>query len=361
MPSEKRPFQSKFEPTQQKIRRSIFNIMANFEGRHTDYSIEDISKDVSSRFKIPYDDVYKIAVNCLISRIRSGEADFCTSEIPQDMMKSLHEDFEHGIGARKGLYGTFGDEEKTKNYFANNGIINSELNNSMKSFKLYITTCFLANRRLALKLGCNWGTASRKKVFNAYTVDSNSILVIINDIKNGKIIQAQCSKDGIVMACDEKNSIVNDERYDNIVRKMVLGEFDLALQKTKEMCAQEDEFFANKTSKTYEKLRESKTNKKKNAVKINENTIKQMVAESVKRVLNEMETPTPYGSMTSGEWKPTFDDPSQQRQLASDTIDMLSKIPQERFVKLYWNRRLTFKDPDTVDAIYKEAIKRGIL
>ena len=24
----------------------------------------------------------------------------------------------------------------------------------------------------------------------------------------------------------------------------------------------------------------------------------------------------------------------------------------ERFVNLYWNRRLTFDDPDTVDAIY---------
>ena len=100
---------------------------------------------------------------------------------------------------------------------------------------------------------------------------------------------------------------------------------------------------------------------KKNVVKINESTLKQIVTESVKKVLKEMETPTPYGPMTSGEWKPTFDDPTQQSQLASDTRDMLSKIPQERFVKLYWNRRLTLKDPDTVDAIYKEAIKRGIL
>lgn len=100
---------------------------------------------------------------------------------------------------------------------------------------------------------------------------------------------------------------------------------------------------------------------KKNTIKLNESTLKQIVAESVKMVLKEMETPTPYGPMTSGEWKPTFDGPTQQSQLASDTRDMLSKIPQERFVKLYWNRRLTLKDPDTVDAIYKEAIKRGIL
>ena len=100
---------------------------------------------------------------------------------------------------------------------------------------------------------------------------------------------------------------------------------------------------------------------KKNTIKLNESTLKQIVTESVKKVLKEMETPTSYGPMTSGEWKPTFDDPTQQSQLASDTRDMLSKIPQERFVKLYWNRRLTLKDPDTVDAIYKEAIKRGIL
>lgn len=110
-------------------------------------------------------------------------------------------------------------------------------------------------------------------------------------------------------------------------------------------------------------IEESKTNMnmKMNVVKINENTLRRIVSESVKKVLKEMETPTPYGPMTSGELKPTFDDPTHQSQLASDTRDMLSKIPQERFVKLYWNRRLTFKDPDTVDAIYKEAIKRGIL
>ena len=100
---------------------------------------------------------------------------------------------------------------------------------------------------------------------------------------------------------------------------------------------------------------------KKNVVKINENTLRQIVAESVKKVLKEVEIQTPEGLMTYGEWKPTFDDPTKQSQLASDTVDMLSKIPQERFVKLYWNRRLTFKDPDTVDAIYREAIKRGIL
>lgn len=94
---------------------------------------------------------------------------------------------------------------------------------------------------------------------------------------------------------------------------------------------------------------------------LGESKLNKIVTESVKKVLKEMEEPTPYGPMTSGEWKPTFDDPTQQSQLASDTRDMLSKIPQERFVKLYWNRRLTFKDPDTVDAIYKEAIKRGIL
>ena len=119
------------------------------------------------------------------------------------------------------------------------------------------------------------------------------------------------------------------------------------------------EFKSNTIKKTNNQMHESKTSK--NVVKIKENALRQIVAESVKKVLKEMETPTPYGPMTSGEWNPTFDDPAQQSQLASDTRDMLSKIPQERFVKLYWNRRLTLKDPDTVDAIYKEAIKRGIL
>lgn len=102
-------------------------------------------------------------------------------------------------------------------------------------------------------------------------------------------------------------------------------------------------------------------NAKKSTFTLSESQLHNLIAESVKKVLKEMETPTPYGPMTSGEWKPTFDDPNQQGQLASDTVDMLSKIPDERFVKLYWDRRMTFKDPDTVDAIYKEAIKRGIL
>ena len=74
----------------------------------------------------------------------------------------------------------------------------------------------------------------------------------------------------------------------------------------------------------------------KNTVKLSESQLRKIVAESVKKVLKEMETPTPYGPMTSGEWKPTFDDPTQQSQLASDTRDMLSKIPQEIFVNLYW-------------------------
>jgi hypothetical protein len=94
--------------------------------------------------------------------------------------------------------------------------------------------------------------------------------------------------------------------------------------------------------------------------KSNESQLREMIAQSVKKVLKEMETPTPYGPMTSGEWKPTFDDPKQQEEFSSDVIDMLSKIPDERFVNLYWNRRLTFDDPNTVDAIYKEAIKRGL-
>ena len=59
--------------------------------------------------------------------------------------------------------------------------------------------------------------------------------------------------------------------------------------------------------------------------------------------------------------KPTFDDAETQNRFKSDTIDMLSKIPDDRFIKFYWERRLKFNDPDTVDAIYKEAIKRGIL
>lgn len=70
---------------------------------------------------------------------------------------------------------------------------------------------------------------------------------------------------------------------------------------------------------------------------------------------------TPYGKVASGDWKPPFDDATKQERFKVDTIAMLSRLPDERIVKLYWDRRFSFTDADTVDAIYKEAIKRGIL
>ena len=81
-PSKQKPYERRKEPILQKLRRSIFNAMSNSEGIGREYSIEDISKDISSRYGVPYDEVYDVAVKCLKSRIASGEADYCVSELP---------------------------------------------------------------------------------------------------------------------------------------------------------------------------------------------------------------------------------------------------------------------------------------
>ena len=67
------------------------------------------------------------------------------------------------------------------------------------------------------------------------------------------------------------------------------------------MTPQEKNFFSQKIEElinaTGGQLSESK---KKNVVKINENTLRQIVAESVKKVLKEA-VETPYGEMSTGE------------------------------------------------------------
>ena len=64
----------------EKLRRSIFNIMTNFEGQHKEYSIGEIAKSVAERYNVSYDEAYKVARKCLQSRKAKGEADFCVPD-----------------------------------------------------------------------------------------------------------------------------------------------------------------------------------------------------------------------------------------------------------------------------------------
>lgn len=64
----------------EKLRRTIFNIMSDFEGQHKEYSIGSIAKDVAERYKVSYEKAYKVAEKCLKSRKAKGEADFCVPD-----------------------------------------------------------------------------------------------------------------------------------------------------------------------------------------------------------------------------------------------------------------------------------------
>lgn len=167
--------------------------------------------------------------------------------------------YEYGIEPDYALRRGFEDtKEKGKNYFANNGIVNFGFNkNPEHQVKIYITTCFLANRRLAGKLGAKWGTAASKRVFNAYTVDSDSILAVIEDRRNNNIFQVQIKDGEPVLAADANDKVVDlkqNYKYGTILTQL-RHYFKWNFEATKKMTAEEDEFFAGKTSKTYDRLR----------------------------------------------------------------------------------------------------------
>ena len=162
------------------------------------------------------------------------------------------EGYQYGVDVDDSM----GNEEdvKGKNWFANHGIVNWK-SNATDSVKVYLTTTFLGNHRLAGKLGARWATGSQKRMFNAYTVDSNAILVVVNDTRNGKVYQAQITEDGPQMVCDANDNQVNANEMNTWFLKHIDAQFPRLLQMTKDMCAQEDEFFNSKTSKTYDKFK----------------------------------------------------------------------------------------------------------
>lgn len=104
-------------------------------------------------------------------------------------------------------------------------------------------------------------------------------------------------------------------------------------------------------------INENRKMNKKQTITLNEsqfnNLVTKIVKESVKRVLNEAKVNTPYGSVSTNPLKPSFDDRDTQTSLKNDTIEMLSSLPNERFMK-YWDKRMQFDDPDIIDAIYQE-------
>ena len=95
----------------------------------------------------------------------------------------------------------------------------------------------------------------------------------------------------------------------------------------------------------------------KQTIRLNERQLRQIVTESVKRVLKEAKIDTPYGCVSTSPLKTTFDDGDTQSRLKNDTIEMLSSLSNEKFMK-YWNKRMQFDDPDIIDAIYQEYRKR---
>lgn len=152
--------------------------------------------------------------------------------------------------------------EKGKGYFTKNGIINREWNRTPgNNLKMWITTTFLGHRHLALKLGGNWSTATQKRLFNAYSVDSHCLLIIIKDEESGLTALVQYGANGIELAADKNDRVLTDEQINSFRETLdtAIGGgkmFEHMFSRAEEMCRQEDEFFANKTSKTYDRLRQ---------------------------------------------------------------------------------------------------------
>ena len=168
------------------------------------------------------------------------------------LKRVLREEYEHGVDVDDAM-GQEGDV-KGKNWFANHGIVNWKSNNE-SPVKVYVTTTFLGNHCLAGKLGANWTTAARKPYFNRYTVDSDAILVVVNDTKNGQIYQAQVTAEGPQIVADANDRQVDTSTIGNMwFMKHIQFQFQHLLKMTQDMCAQEDEFFNSKTSKTYQRF-----------------------------------------------------------------------------------------------------------
>ena len=91
--------------------------------------------------------------------------------------------------------------------------------------------------------------------------------------------------------------------------------------------------------------------------KLNESQLRNIIKESIKKVLMEGTYDSIYGKISTNPYKPTFDNPDEQSQWKQDNIEMLSKLSDEQFMK-YYNNRMAYDDPDMVDAIYQEYAKR---
>ena len=156
--------------------------------------------------------------------------------------------------------GNAGGDQRGKAYYEKIGLIPvPELGD--EGAKVYMTATCLANRKLNFELGARWGTASSKRVFNAYTVDSDCILLVA--VGNyGESMQLQCGRDGVKIATTPDDRQVEPEDYAFIDEKLP-SVFDKLFNMAKTICAEEDQFFASKTSKTYDRLKESKNRNRK--------------------------------------------------------------------------------------------------
>lgn len=95
----------------------------------------------------------------------------------------------------------------------------------------------------------------------------------------------------------------------------------------------------------------------KKLIRLTESDLHRIIKESVNRVIKEATVDTPYGAVSDGPLRSTFDDAETQNRWKNDTIEMLANLDDKRFMK-YWNNRMKYDDPDIVDAIYREYYKR---
>ena len=63
-----------------------------------------------------------------------------------------------------------------KNYFIDNGLVKIY---SKPGLEVYLTATFLANRKIAMKIGGRWKTAANRDVFKSF-IRNGGILVVVN-------------------------------------------------------------------------------------------------------------------------------------------------------------------------------------
>ena len=131
-----------------------------------------------------------------------------------------------------------------KNYFIDNGLVKIY---SKPGLEVYLTATFLANRKIAMKIGGRWKTAANRDVFKSF-IRNGGILVVVN--WDGVSSEILYRRNGPVAAKDTFDAPLDVQEFAEINSRVMTG-FSKYLSTTQKMVAEEDRFFAQKGNGGY--------------------------------------------------------------------------------------------------------------